>query len=67
MNHRNSQLDKLYHFTSGRHVTGCKSQGIKLGSIPVGKGGKVYLKYGYQWITVSPEFKQEWCGGFIME
>ena len=52
--------DIYYHFTSSRHVEGCLSEGIKLGSIPYKIDRAIGVLGGYQWLTVSPEFNQSW-------
>ena len=52
---------KLYHFTSSLHVEGCIKQGINRGLIPICKGGRLGLIPGFQWLTLNPDFQQEWA------
>lgn len=52
----------LYHFTSPRHIAGCRKEGLRLGSVPiVDTGTKVMLLRGYQWCTTNPERDQSWA------
>ena len=52
---------KLYHFTSPLHVDGCLKNGIIKGVIPIYKDGKYGLIPGFQWLTLNPDFQQEWA------
>lgn len=52
----------FYHFTSRHHVKKCLLEGLKYGSIPdINDNGEVFLTDGYQWLTTSADFNQEWC------
>ena len=51
---------KLYHFTSGYHIEGCKKEGLTLGVIPVSIDPPKFIP-GFQWLTKNGKFDQEWC------
>jgi len=50
----------LYHFTSRYHIEGCLKQGLRIGAIPISIDPPK-LCMGYQWLTKSGAFNQEWC------
>jgi hypothetical protein len=52
---------KLYHFTAARFLDSIMENGVTKGKIPEIKSGLFSFKTGYQWLTKSEEFRQEWC------
>lgn len=53
----------LYHFTSRHHLPKILSQGITKGAVPwsIDTKGMVGMVAGYQWLTVDPDWQQEWA------
>ena len=52
----------LYHFTSPKHVIGCRLTGLKYGMLPVNDQPVKMLK-GYQWLTENCDKAQSWNEG----
>ena len=57
-------MKPLYHFCPKWMLAGIVRDGLTKGSIPfMNADGKVMLRYGYQWLTMNPDFNQSWNEG----
>lgn len=57
------QMLKLYHFTSGQHMALIHLSGLTKGVIPwsIDETGRVGMVPGFQWLTESSDWNQEWA------
>lgn len=52
-----------YHFTSPAHLKLVLEKGLTRGAIPwrMRPDRKVGMRRGFQWLTVDPDWEQDWC------
>ena len=52
----------LYHFTAERFLPAIRREGLTKGFVLVWDN-PVQLRPGYRWLTVNPEWEQDWAEG----